>query len=513
MPPSRTAPEPVRTGGPQGQGRVPRLGPVLLVLLLSAGPLVLAGLLLRHGAQWPVHPGARGGGHGGGAGKAPEPWRLLLALAVVVAAARAVGGAFARFLRQPRVVGEMVSGIVLGPSVLGAVAPQVYRTLFPAGLLSYVDAFAQIGLALFMFLVGLEFAGESRAARAVHGPRGSRASSGPGGGPGPGGGRAGTVIGISGTALPYSLGIALACAMYGTLAPGGVGFLPFALFLGVAMSVTAFPVLASILMERGTMHTRAGRLAVLAAAGADLLCWLLLAVAVALLRNASLAGVARTLALTAAFCAAMVLFVRPLLRTVLLRPARWLPDGALLALVLVGVLLSGVATDRIGVHLIFGAFLFGALCPAEAPGLRVVQGRMQEFTTSVLLPPFFASVGLKTELGLLGGDSALWMWFAAALAVAIAGKLAGSSLAAALTGVGGRDALRVGVLMNCRGLTELVILGIGLELGVLTPALFTVLVLVALTATAMTAPLLDLLDRGETARNRTRNRTLLSDHH
>lgn len=492
LPPSRTAPGPVRTGGPQRTRRVPRLG---LVLLLSAGPLVLAGLLLHHGAHWPTHPGARGGGSGGGAGKAPDPWRLLLALAVVVAAAQAVGGAFARFLRQPRVVGEMVSGIVLGPSVLGAVAPQVYRTLFPAGLLPYVDAIAQIGLALFMFLVGLEFAAESRTVR------------GPGAAPGPGGGRAGAVIGICGTALPYSLGIALACAMYGALAPGGVGFLPFALFMGVAMSVTAFPVLASILMERGMMHTRAGRLSVLAAAAADILCWLLLAVAVALLRNASLAGVARTLALTAAFCAGMVLFVRPLLRAVLLRPARWLPDGALLALVLVGVLLSGVATDRIGVHLIFGAFLFGALCPADAPGLRVVQGRMQEFTTSVLLPPFFASVGLKTELGLLGGDSALWLWFAAALAVAIVGKLAGSTVAAALTGVGGRDALRVGVLMNCRGLTELVILGIGLELGVLTPSLFTVLVLVALTATAMTAPLLNLLDRGETARNR----PLLSD--
>ncbi|MCC2277836.1 cation:proton antiporter [Streptomyces sp. ET3-23] len=504
LPPSRTAPEPVRTGGAQRPGRVPRLG---LVLLLGAGPVVLAGLLLRHGAQWPAHPGAaRGGGRGGGAAKAPEPWRLLLALAVVVAAARAVGGVFARFLRQPRVVGEMVSGIVLGPSVLGAVAPHVHRTLFPAGLLPCIDAFAQIGLALFMFLVGLEFAGESRAAR---GPREISGVPGSGGGSGGTGGRAGTMIGLCGTALPYSLGVALACALYGTRAPDGVGFLPFALFLGVAMSVTAFPVLASILMERGMMHTRAGRLAVLAAAGADLLCWLLLAVAVALLRNASLAGVARTLALTTAFCAAMVLLVRPLLRTMLLRPARWLPDGALLALVLVGVLLSGVATDRIGVHLIFGAFLFGALCPADAPGLRAVQGRMQEFTTSVLLPPFFASVGLKTELGLLGGDSALWLWFAAALAVAVAGKLAGSGLAAALTGVGGRDALRVGVLMNCRGLTELVILGIGLELGVLTPSLFTVLVLVALTATAMTAPLLDLLDRGETARNR----TLLSDHH
>ncbi|NVK76970.1 cation:proton antiporter [Streptomyces morookaense] len=478
-----------------------------LVLLLGAGPVVLAGLLLRHGAQWPAHPGAaRGGGRGGGAAKAPEPWRLLLALAVVVAAARAVGGVFARFLRQPRVVGEMVSGIVLGPSVLGAVAPHVHRTLFPAGLLPCIDAFAQIGLALFMFLVGLEFAGESRAARR---PREISGVPGSGGGSGGTGGRAGTMIVLCGTALPYSLGVALACALYGTRAPDGVGFLPFALFLGVAMSVTAFPVLASILMERGMMHTRAGRLAVLAAAGADLLCWLLLAVAVALLRNASLAGVARTLALTTAFCAAMVLLVRPLLRTMLLRPARWLPDGALLALVLVGVLLSGVATDRIGVHLIFGAFLFGALCPADAPGLRAVQGRMQEFTTSVLLPPFFASVGLKTELGLLGGDSALWLWFAAALAVAVAGKLAGSGLAAALTGVGGRDALRVGVLMNCRGLTELVILGIGLELGVLTPSLFTVLVLVALTATAMTAPLLDLLDRGETARNR----TLLSDHH
>ncbi|MFE0173508.1 cation:proton antiporter [Streptomyces sp. NPDC059002] len=468
--------------GERGGGR--RL---MLVCVLAVLPLAAAALLLWQGVG-----SAPASGQGtaaekgaGGPGDGTTGWRLLLALAVIIAAARASGALFGRFLRQPRVIGEMISGIVLGPSVVGMLTPDLYEALFPKALLPHVEAVSQIGLALFMFLVGLEFG----AARHD------------------GQGRTGTAVGFAGVALPCALGIGLGCAMYRTLAPDGVEFLPFALFIGVSMSVTAFPVLASLLMERGMLQSRAGSLAVLGAAVADLVCWLLLALVVTLLRSSSPVGVVRTLALTALFFAGMLLLVRPVLRKVLVRPERWLPDGGLLAIVLIGVLLSAVATERIGVHLIFGAFLFGAICPAGVPALDAVQDRMREFTTSILLPPFFAYVGLKTDLGLLADDGELWMWAGATLCVAVGGKVVGCAGAAALMGVARADALRVGTLMNCRGLTELVILSIGRELGVLSPSLFTVLVLVAIAATVMTAPLLDLLDR------RTSDATLLSIHH
>ncbi|MFJ2769011.1 cation:proton antiporter [Streptomyces sp. NPDC087300] len=458
-----------------------------LVCALAVLPLAAAVLLLWQGVGSVPASGAGAAREGaaGGSGDGTTGWRLLLALAVIIAAARAAGALFSRFLGQPRVIGEMVAGIVLGPSVLGMLTPGLYRALFPTALLPHVEAVSQIGLALFMFLVGLEFG----AARHE------------------GQGRTGMAVGLVGVALPCALGVGLGCAMYRTLAPHGVEFVPFALFIGVAMSVTAFPVLARLLMERGLLQSRAGSLAVLGAAVADLVCWLLLALVVTLLRSSSPLGVVRTLALTALFLAGMLFLVRPLLRKLLGRPERWLPDGGLLALVLVGVLLSAVATERIGVHLIFGAFLFGAVCPAGVPALDAAQDRMQEFTTSVLLPPFFAYVGLKTDLGLLTDDAGLWLWAGATLFVAVAGKIVGCATAAALMGVERADALRVGTLMNCRGLTELVILTIGRELGVLSPALFTVLVLVALAATVMTAPLLDVLDR------RTADVTLLSIHH
>ncbi|MBT2418106.1 cation:proton antiporter [Streptomyces sp. ISL-22] len=450
---------------------------VLAVCLLSVLPLLAAALLLWHGttgkddAKRPESGSATPGG-------APhvEAWQLLLALAVVVAVARACGALVSRHLAQPRVVGEMISGIVLGPSVLGLVAPGVYDALFPAALHSYLNLVAQIGLALFMFLIGMEFGDTHHE----------------------GAGRTGAAVGIVGVCVSFALGCALGYALYTGYAPDGVGFLPFTLFLGIAMSVTAFPVLARLLMERGMLQSRAGTYAIVGAATADLACWLLLAGLVALLRGGSPLGVLRTLALTAVFFGVMVVLVRPALRRVLERPERRLPDGGVLTLIIPGVLLSAVATELIGIHLIFGAFLFGAICPKTAPALVDARGKLQELVTAVLLPPFFASVGLKTDLLQLGqGGGALWVWAGVALLVAVVGKLAGSAAAAALMSVERVDALRIGVLMNCRGLTELVILTIGLELGVLTPALFTMLVIVTLCATVMTAPLLDLLDRAE----------------
>ncbi|MFE0253695.1 cation:proton antiporter [Streptomyces sp. NPDC059010] len=449
---------------------------VLAVVLLAVLPLLAAALLLWHGATGEDAAQRPGSASGTPGASHVEGWQLLLALAVVVATARAVGALVSRHLGQPRVVGEMISGIVLGPSALGIVAPGVYDALFPAALHSYLNLVAQIGLALFMFLIGMEF-GDTRHERA---------------------GRTGVAVGVVGVCLSLALGCGLGYALYSGYAPDGIGFLPFTLFLGIAMSVTAFPVLARLLMERGMLQSRAGTYAIVGAATADLACWLLLAGVVALLRSDSLLGVLRTLALTAVFFGVMVTLVRPALRRVLQRPERWLPDGGVLALIIPCALLSGVATELIGIHLIFGAFLFGAICPKNEPALVGARGKLQELVTAVLLPPFFASVGLKTDLLRLGqSGGALWAWAGVALLVAVAGKLAGSAAAAALMSVERIDALRIGVLMNCRGLTELVILTIGLELGVLSPALFTMLVMVTLCATVMTAPLLDLLDRAE----------------
>ncbi|MFI0738304.1 cation:proton antiporter [Streptomyces sp. NPDC021100] len=450
---------------------------LLAVCLLSVLPLLAAALLLWHGSA------GKGGGRSGGStahgGSRVEAWQLLLALAVVVAVARGLGTLASRYLSQPRVVGEMVSGIVLGPSVLGLVAPRAYDALFPAALHSYLNLVAQIGLALFMFLIGMEF-GDAQHEDA---------------------GRTGVAVGVVGVCLSFALGCGLGYALYTGYAPEGVGFLPFTLFLGISMSVTAFPVLARLLMERGMLQSRAGAYAIVGAATADLACWLLLAGLVALLRGGSPLGVLRTLALTAAFFGVMVVLVRPALRRVLERSERRLADGGVLTLIVPGVLLSAVATELIGIHLIFGAFLFGAICPKTAPALENARGKLQELVTAVLLPPFFASVGVKTDLLRLGeGGGALWVWAGVALLVAVAGKLTGSAAAAALMSVERVDALRIGVLMNCRGLTELVILTIGLDLGVLSPALFTMLVMVTLCATVMTAPLLDLLDRAEARR-------------
>ncbi|MFJ6696924.1 cation:proton antiporter [Streptomyces sp. NPDC091272] len=447
---------------------------VLSLGLLSVLPLLAAALLLWHGATGGDDTRRPGPGSAAPDAAHVEGWQLLLALAVVVATARAVGALVSRHLGQPRVVGEMISGIVLGPSVLGLLAPGVYDAVFPTALHSYLDLFAQVGLALFMFLIGMEF-GETRHERA---------------------GSTGAVIGLVGVCVSFALGCVLGYALYSGYAPEGIGFLPFTLFLGIAMSVTAFPVLARLLMERGMLQSRAGTYAIVGAATADLACWLLLAVVVALLRSDSPLGVLRTLGLTVLFFGVMVVFVRPALKHLLERTR--FPDGGVLALIVPCALLSGVATELIGIHLIFGAFLFGAVCPRSAPALVSAGGRLQELVTAVLLPPFFASVGLKTDLLQLGeGGGALWIWAGVALLVAVLGKLVGSAVAASLMSVERVDALRIGTLMNCRGLTELVILSIGLELGVLSPALFTMLVVVTMCATCLTAPLLDLLDRAE----------------
>jgi Kef-type K+ transport system membrane component KefB/nucleotide-binding universal stress UspA family protein len=402
-------------------------------------------------------------------------WRLLLASAVIIVVARLVGAVFRR-INQPQVVGEIVAGIVLGPSVFGALAPGLSHQLFAPEMLPFLDVLAQIGLIFFMFLIGLELD-----VRLIRG-RGHTAA---------------TVSHVS-IIAPFLLGAVAALVIFPTLGSESGRFVPFALFLGASMSITAFPVLARILTERNIYKSPLGAITLTCAAVDDVTAWCMLAVVVAIARAHGTSSAVLTIGLSAAFIAGMILLVRPLLS----RLARYHEDrgqlgGPMLALLFVGILLSALATDRIGIHAIFGAFLFGAIMPQRSEFIAELVGKLEDFTVVFLVPLFFAYTGLRTNIGLLGSDPSLWLTCGLILAVAIVGKWGGSSVAARVMGMQWRPAMALGVLMNTRGLTELIILNIGLDLKVIPPALFAMLVIMALVTTFMTTPLLSIFYRAE----------------
>ncbi|MFJ9804239.1 cation:proton antiporter domain-containing protein [Streptomyces wuyuanensis] len=391
---------------------------------------------------------------------------VLVAVPAAILACQA-GAALLRRFGQPPVIGEIAMGIVLGPSLLGWLWPEAQAWLFPEPVLPYTSVLGQIGLLGFMFLVGLELdlgalRGSSRTAVAVS---------------------------QAGMLVPLCLGALLAFPLYGRLAPDGVGFVPFTLFMAVAMSVTAFPVLARILVDRGLYGTPLGALAMACAAVDDVAAWCLLALVVALTAAGSPFDALSAAGLTVAFGAAMLLVVRPLL-------ARWAArgradranDGVVMVLLFSGLSLAALATDLIGVHTLFGAFLFGVATPRGHRRVEASAARLRAVVVPLLLPLFFVHTGLSTEIGALAAEPAQWLWTGALLAVAVLGKWGGAAGAARACGQPWREAMSIGALMNCRGLTELVVLTIGLELGVIGPELFTMLVLVALITTAATAP-------------------------
>ncbi|POX37965.1 cation/H(+) antiporter [Streptomyces sp. Ru73] len=382
------------------------------------------------------------------------------------------GSVLFRRLGQPPVVGEIALGILLGPSLLGWVWPGAQHWLFPDAVLPFTSVLGQLGLLSFMFLVGLELdlgalRGHSRVALAVS---------------------------QAGMVLPLGLGALLALGMYGRFAPDGVGRLPFVLFVAVAMSITAFPVLARILVDRGLYGTPVGALAMACAAVDDVTAWCLLALVVALVSAGSPLAAVVTAALAAVFVLVMFRVVRPLLVRWAARLGR-AGDGTVLVGLFSGLSLSALATDLIGVHALFGAFLFGVITPRGTPRIDASAGRLRAVAVPVLLPLFFVHTGLRTDIGGLAADPAQWGWAVAVLVVAMAGKWGGAAGAARLCGRPWREALSIGALMNCRGLTELVVLTIGLELGAIGPGLFTVLVLMALVTTAVTGPAVSRLGR------------------
>ncbi|GAB4428289.1 MAG: hypothetical protein OHK0015_11040 [Chloroflexi bacterium OHK40] len=400
----------------------------------------------------------------------PEALIGLLQLLVVVGAAHGAGWIAGR-LGQPRVIGEMAAGLLLGPSLLGRLAPGVSATLFGPQALDGLQALSQLGLLLFIFLVGLELQPQQ-----LHQRR-----------------RLVLALTLSSTLVPFVAGVGVGAALVPSI--GGPQMAPWqvALFLGVALSITAFPVLARILDERGLLRSPLGGLAIVCAAAADVLAWCALA-AVVLLVQATAPGASLWLMLGggALFVLVMLRLGRPLAARLLRLPRDGVLDNGRLAAIVLALIAAAALTEWLGIHALFGAFLAGTMMPRHPALSHQIHAKLEGLTTALLLPLFFASVGLRADIGLIQGGPLL---LAAGLivAVAVVGKLSGATLAARAGGMGWRAALGFGALMNTRGLMELVVAGVGLEIGVLSPAGFTILVLVALVTTCMTGPLLDLL--------------------
>jgi Kef-type K+ transport system membrane component KefB len=396
--------------------------------------------------------------------------QLLVQLVLIVLAARGMGYLFSR-AGQPAVVGEMVAGVLLGPSLLGWLWPNAFRLIFPPASLEMPRLLSEIGVCLFLFAQGMELdPGHVRQ-------------------------RAPTAVMVSHISIvfPYLLGAAAALLLFPGLAGPGTSFTAFALFMGIAMSVTAFPVLARIIEERQLTRTSLGSTVLTCAAVDDVTAWSGLAIIVAVVGAGSLAAAAAGVGVLLVFVGAMMFVIRPLL-------ARWIgrdrddrePGPGLMAAVLAFVFGSALVTQVAGIHALFGSFMAGIVMPRRGALIEHLKVRIEGFSGVFLLPIFFAYTGLRTEVGLLS-DAGAWLTCGGLIAIATVGKLGGSACAARSTGMGWRDAFAIGALMNTRGLMELIALNVGYDLGILSPRIFSMLVLMALVTTFLTGPLLKLV--------------------
>ncbi len=398
--------------------------------------------------------------------------KLLLQILTIIITARVFGFVCGKF-GLPTVIGEIAAGIFLGPSFLAHYFPSYSSFLFPTASLGNLQFLSQIGLILFMFVVGMELDLNVLRNRAKEALLVSHAS----------------------IVFPFSMGVGLSYFLYGKFVPVGIGFLPFALFMGIAMSITAFPVLARIVQERGLSRTRIGGVAITCAAVDDITAWCMLAAVIAIVKAGSVVNSVWTIALAIVYMVVMLGLVRPFLKKLgdiyADRESLSKPVVAVFFLIL---LLSAYATEVIGIHALFGAFIAGVIMPANVRFRNIFIDKVEDVALVLLLPLFFVFTGLRTEIGLLN-DPGLWKWCGVIVAVAVAGKFLGSALPAKLVGNSWRESLMLGALMNTRGLMELIVLNIGYDLGVLNPQIFAMMVIMALVTTFMTGPALSLIDR------------------
>ncbi len=397
---------------------------------------------------------------------------LLLQIIAIILVARVFGFLF-RKIGQPSVIGEIVAGIVLGPSVLGYYFPEFSAFLFPASSLSNLGVMSQIGLILFMFVVGMELdlkLLKNQAHEAV-------------------------VISHASIIFPFALGMGLAYFIYQQTAPPQVSFLSYALFIGISMSITAFPVLARIVQERGITKTKLGSIVITCAAADDITAWCLLAAVIAVVKAGSLASAGYTILFAVVYVVLMLRFVGPFLQRIgELHNTKERLSKPVVGLFFLTLLLSAWATEVIGIHALFGAFMAGVIMPTNVKFRNIFIEKVEDIALVLLLPLFFVFTGLRTQIGLLN-EPGLWQLCFIVVAVAVTGKFVGSTLSARFVGQSWHSSLTIGALMNTRGLMELVALNIGYDLGVLTPEMFAILVLMALITTFMTGPTLDLINR------------------
>ncbi|QNA42957.1 cation:proton antiporter [Lacibacter sediminis] len=401
-----------------------------------------------------------------------HPLAILLAqIVTIIFAARFFGWVFKK-IGQPTVIGEIIAGIVLGPSVIGTVFPEFSATLFPLQSLGNLQFLSQIGLILFMFVIGMELdlkVLQTKAKDAV-------------------------VISHASIVFPFALGLWLAYFIYQSFAPVGIQFISFGLFMGIAMSITAFPVLARIVQERGIHKTKLGTIVITCAAADDITAWCILAAVIAIVKAGSIVSSFYTILLAVAYVLLMIKVVRPFLKRVGdLHASKESLSKSIVAIFFLTLIVSSYATEVIGIHALFGAFMAGAIMPENIKFRNLFIEKIEDVAVVLLLPLFFVFTGLRTRIGLLN-DPYLWKVTGLIILVAVVGKFAGSALAAKYTGQTWKDSLTIGALMNTRGLMELVVLNIGYDLGVLTPEIFAMMVIMALVTTFMTGPALDLIN-------------------
>ena len=402
-----------------------------------------------------------------------HPLAILLAQIITIIIVARLLSWICTKIGQPTVIGEIIAGIVLGPSLIGLYFPEFSTALFPVQSLGNLQFLSQIGLILFMFMVGMELdlkTLKNKAHDAV-------------------------VISHASIIIPFALGMGLAYFIYKSFAPQGVQFLSFGLFIGIAMSITAFPVLARIVHERGIHKTRLGAIVITCAATDDITAWCILAAVIAIVKAGSFVSSLYTIAIAVSYVFIMIKVIRPFLKRVGdLYPSRETMSKQVVALFFLTLIFSAYATEVIGIHALFGAFMAGTIMPENKKFRNLFTEKVEDVALVLLLPLFFVFTGLRTQVGLIN-DPYLWKITGLIILVAITGKFVGSALSAKFVGQNWRDSLTIGALMNTRGLMELVVLNIGYDLGILSPEVFSMMVIMALVTTFMTGPALDLIKR------------------